>query len=117
MEENAYIELLYAIEFYGKYTEDSNLDWKLLDLVICLESLGNMKNILNGDSNRCQSARKINYALGIMNNEEKSLIEKAYKLRSNRAAYSPTGLSIDRNVLIDLQRLSRKIIKDSLVMT
>lgn len=114
IDENTYIELLYAFELYSKYVDEHNIDWKLLDLVKCMESLGNMNNILNGDSNRCQSAGKIIYALDIIKDEEKKLIDHTCRLRSNRAAHSPTGVSIDKKVLSDLQKLSRRIIKDSL---
>ena len=80
-----------------------------------MESLGNMNNILNGDSNRCQSAGKIIYALDIVKDEEKKIINHSYRIRSNRAAHSPTGASIDKKVLSDLQKLVRRIIKDSLI--
>jgi hypothetical protein len=97
VEENAYIELIYAIEEFSRFADEPDLDWKLLDHVKCMESLGKMTNILNNDSNRCQSAGKILYALGIKITEEKTLIQNAYRLRSTRAAHSPIEVTIDIN--------------------
>lgn len=73
-----------------------------------------MINILKGVPNRCQSAGKINYALGLKDAEE-DLVKKAYALRSTRAAHSPAGMSIDKSIIIDLQGLCRKIINDSII--
>lgn len=115
VEENAYIELLYAIEEFSRFADEPDLDWKLLDLVKCMESLGNMTNILNNDSNRCQSAGKIIYALGIETTEEKTLILNAYRLRSTRAAHSPIEVTIDKKILTDCLKLSRRLIRNSLV--
>jgi hypothetical protein len=114
VEENLYLELLYAIELFSKHADEHDLDWKLLDLVKCMESLGNMNNILKGVPNRCQSAGKINYALGLKGVEEE-IVKKAYILRSTRAAHSPVGTSIDNSNIIDLQGLSRKIMNDSII--
>jgi hypothetical protein len=113
IEENVYLELLYAIEFYSKNADESDLDWKLLDLVKSMESLGNMINIRKGVPNRCQSAGKINYALGLRNTEG-NLVKKAYALRSTKAAHSPGGMPIDNSIIIELQGLTRKIISESM---
>jgi hypothetical protein len=112
IDENSYIELLFAMELYCKYADEPDLDWKLLDLVKCMQALGNMNNIIKNEQNRCQSAGIIIHALGLVEIGEKNLMERAYRLRSNRAAHSPTGVSIDRSVLIDLQRVCKKPLKN-----
>ena len=87
--DNPYMDLLYAVNLYGKSGEESDSDWILLDLVKCLESLGNLHNGLNSVSTRCQSVEKIIRALKISDNLEKAVTKDAYKVRSMRASTRP----------------------------
>ena len=81
LENNQYMDFLYGIKLYCKSVEEYDPDWILLDLVKCLESLGNYHNDLNGNSIRCESGKKIINALNIHDNLEKELIEEAYKIK------------------------------------
>lgn len=48
---NPYVDFLFAVKLYGKFVEEYDPDWVLLDLVKCLESLGNSHNgLIFGDN-------------------------------------------------------------------
>jgi hypothetical protein len=112
--DNPYMDLLYAVNLYGKSGEESDSDWILLNLVKCLESLGNLHNGLNNDSTRCESAKKIIRALKISDSLEIAVIKEAYKVRSMRAAHAPKDIPIDAVLIENLRKLDRRLILDFL---
>jgi hypothetical protein len=112
--DNPYMDLLNAVDLYGKSGEESDPDWILLDLVKCLESLGNLHNALNGISTRCESAEKLIRALNISDNVEKAVTKNAYKVRSMRAAHAPKDIPIDAVLIENLRKLDRRLILDFL---
>jgi hypothetical protein len=59
-----YSQLSTAIDFYSKSREEYDFGWALLDLVILLESLGYFCKRQLGETGTCDTAGKINHALG-----------------------------------------------------
>lgn len=102
------------LNLYGKSGEESDLGWILLDLVKCLESLGNFQNGLDGNHEVCQSGEKIIHALKISDSQEKTVIKNTYKVGSMWIAHSSMDTAIEPALVEKLRKLNRRLIMDSL---